>query len=192
MARHWIPLALRRVYENLEEGLCAALLLAICVVTMTQVVGRYVFASPPSWSQQLATILFVWLTFIGAALALKRGEHFAVAVVVDSLPVRWRRAMYAGISLVVAACCVGLLWFSIRYTIAGWDSVIPTLQLPDSVARLALPIGFSLMLLRTIEQLVGRVKALILNEPEAEQAVEAAADASHDDSTPDADKEGSA
>ena len=39
------------------------------------VVSRYVFNKPLTWSDELASILFLWLAMLGAVIALRRGEH---------------------------------------------------------------------------------------------------------------------
>jgi TRAP-type C4-dicarboxylate transport system permease small subunit len=56
--------------------------------TLAQVVARYGFAAPLSWSEELSRFLFVWLSFLSAWLAWQRREHIAV----DLLPEAFRPA----------------------------------------------------------------------------------------------------
>ena len=52
------------------------------------VLSRYVFRAPLIWSDELASILFLWLTMLGAVLALHRGTHMRLTAFTARLP-RW-------------------------------------------------------------------------------------------------------
>src|SRR5262249_951352 len=64
----------------------AAVLVAVeIVVLFGGVVSRYVFHAPLTWSDELASMLFLWLAMLGAAAALRRGEHMRMTAVVARL-----------------------------------------------------------------------------------------------------------
>jgi TRAP-type C4-dicarboxylate transport system permease small subunit len=48
------------------------------------------------WVEEIGEYALAWLTFIGAAIGIRRGTHFAVQIVTDRLPTRLRRAVLAG------------------------------------------------------------------------------------------------
>jgi hypothetical protein len=52
-----------------------AIVLAEIVILGAGVTARYVFHAPLVWSDELASILFLWLSMLGAVVALRRGEH---------------------------------------------------------------------------------------------------------------------
>jgi TRAP-type C4-dicarboxylate transport system permease small subunit len=57
----------------------AVLLLAALVVTVTAgVIARYFFNSPFDWTEELVTLLFIWISFLGAAVASARHKHVVV------------------------------------------------------------------------------------------------------------------
>jgi len=57
-------------------GVCA---LAVIITAVTVgIVSRYVFGSPFSWTEELATFLFIWLSFLGAGVAAARRKHVLV------------------------------------------------------------------------------------------------------------------
>ena len=62
-----------RPLGTLIESVAAALVLAEIVVLFAGVMARYVFHAPLVWSDELASILFLWLSMLGAVLALRRG-----------------------------------------------------------------------------------------------------------------------
>src|SRR3954447_26833570 len=57
------------------ETTAAGLVLLEIVILLAGVTSRYVFHSPLVWSDELASILFLWLSMLGAVIALHRGEH---------------------------------------------------------------------------------------------------------------------
>ena len=56
------------------EGAAGLVLLEI-VILLAGVTSRYVFHNPLIWSDELASILFLWLSMLGAVIALRHGEH---------------------------------------------------------------------------------------------------------------------
>ena len=80
----------------------------MCLIGVVKVAARYAFTSPLAWTEELATLLFAWLVFIGASLALKKNEHFAIELLVDLLPDRLRHAgasRATRLPLHCSACC---------------------------------------------------------------------------------------
>ena len=140
-----------KVYRNFEEILGSVLLIAMCLVAVNQVASRYCFSSPFSWTEEVCTILFVWITFIGASLALKSSEHFAVEVIVDKLPARLRVPLKFLSCILVILFSAMILWFGIRFAGKGIDSITPALEIPRAVPYAAVPVGGLLMLIRGIE-----------------------------------------
>ena len=64
----------------------AAVLVALeIVVLLAGVISRYVFNAPLTWSDELASILFLWLAMLGAVIALRRGEHMRLSTLVNRL-----------------------------------------------------------------------------------------------------------
>ena len=68
------PLGIERALRHIAEVPAAFLVLAEIVTLFAGVVSRYVFQSPLVWSDELASILFLWLAMLGSVIALQRGE----------------------------------------------------------------------------------------------------------------------
>src|SRR5882672_8755127 len=67
-----------RIIERLLERVVASILGAITVLVLFQVVARYGFGRPPSWTEELARYLQVWLVMLAAPVCLRRGMHLAI------------------------------------------------------------------------------------------------------------------
>ncbi len=68
------------------EKVLALLFGVIVCVMFAQVVFRYIFNNSLAWSEELIRFLFVWLTFLGGALAVKSKTHIAVEFFIGLLP----------------------------------------------------------------------------------------------------------
>ena len=71
---------------KIEAGAIIVLVLSLTAVTFAQVVTRYVLNDPLIWSEELARYLFVWVSMIGAALAVRNGGHFGLDLLLRRMP----------------------------------------------------------------------------------------------------------
>src|SRR6266849_7684087 len=94
----------------------AALLVALeIVVLFAGVVSRYAFRNPLTWSDELASILFLWLAMLGAVIALRRGEHMRLTTLVGRAGPRWRGRLEALGAVIVALFLMLILGPALDY-----------------------------------------------------------------------------
>jgi TRAP-type C4-dicarboxylate transport system permease small subunit len=149
---------IRRLWDNLEEILGSILVVAICVIMIINVGGRYVTRTPASWAEEVGTYLFIYLVFVGASLALKKRDHFAIDLVVEKMPERLARIMRI-VSAVLVIVFAGIVTFyGGKLMASGWHAVTPATEMPRAIPYAAVPFGGLLMLARGIEDLVRRVR----------------------------------
>ncbi len=130
----------------LVEAPAAALVVGEVAVLLAGVVSRFVFNSPIAWADELASILFLWLANLGAAVALRRGTHMRTTALVS----RWSpRAQAWAEALAVAAPCL-LLAILIgpmtEYAQEEWVVQTPALSWPNTVRAAAVPAGAACMI----------------------------------------------
>jgi len=70
------------------EAVVGILVCAEIAILFAGVVARYVLHEPLIWSDELASILFLWLAMLGAVVALRRGAHMRMTALVDKAPER--------------------------------------------------------------------------------------------------------
>ncbi|MDB5931669.1 MAG: putative transporter, DctQM subunit [Polaromonas sp.] len=123
----------------------ALLVLADIVVLFAGVVSRYVMHSPLLWSDELASIMFLWLAMLGSVVALRRGEHMRMTAFVSGSPPA-RRALY---ELVATAACLAFLalvaWPAWEYAHDEMAITTPALEISNIWRAAALPAGIVLM-----------------------------------------------
>jgi tripartite ATP-independent transporter DctM subunit len=128
------------------EAIAAALVLVEIVVLFTGVVARYAFHAPLVWSDELASIFFLWLSMLGAVVALRRGEHMRMTAVVGKVSHSARRMLEA---LAIAASLAFLalvLWPAYEYASEEAFIVTPALEISNAWRAAAIPVGVALMI----------------------------------------------
>lgn len=97
-------------YFKALEGVMVLCLAAMCIMVFGNVVLRHVFDSGINTSEELSRFLFIWLTFLGAIVAMREGSHLGMDMVVRRFTGRTRWVALMLSQLLVLACCAVLLW----------------------------------------------------------------------------------
>jgi tripartite ATP-independent transporter DctM subunit len=135
------------------QCVAAVLVLAEVVILSSGVVWRYVLDAPLIWSDELASIIFLWLSMLGAAIALRRGEHMRMTGVVSRLPARVR-PLFEMLALTISLAFLVLVARS-AYDYASSEAIIvtPALQISSAWRASALPAGIGLMIVSAVFRL---------------------------------------
>ncbi|WP_207100748.1 TRAP transporter large permease subunit [Paracoccus shandongensis] len=129
------------------EIAAAGLLVVMIVTVLANVFFRYVLAKPLIWGDEVASISFIWMAMLGAALAVDRHEHMKLTVFLPLLPDRLARVLEIGGSVLVCVLLVRLFPVAVEYAYEESFVTSPALQLPMSWRASALPAGIGLMAL---------------------------------------------
>ncbi len=108
----------------LVEIPAAILVVAEIVILFAGVIARYVLHQPLIWSDELASMLFLWLAMLGAAVAFRRSEHMRMTAVIASVG----PAMRAYLDVVATCAALAFLLLIVRpaYDYAYEESFITT------------------------------------------------------------------
>ena len=110
---------------------CLEALMALCMVLMVllvfgNVVLRYAFNSGITVSEEMSRWLFVWLTFLGAIVALREHGHLGTEVLVARLGTAGKKAcLMAGYVLMLMTCWL-LFQGALEQTKINWDVAAPS------------------------------------------------------------------
>ena len=142
-----------RFSENLTSILeftslgCLALM---AILVIAQVILRYVFNAPLTWSEELARILFIYLTFMGIGAAYGRRRHMFVDSLITIIPSRIRRGLE---SSVVAGASIFLLVILVvtaqsMIELVRSEITTPALEISMALIYLVIPLGFSAFIMQ--------------------------------------------
>lgn len=111
------------------------LMVALVSSVSWQVISRYIFSSPSSWTEEVARFLLIWIGVLGAAYAFRTGVHLGLDVLPKKLSGTAARVLKLFILLMVMIFAVGVL------VIGGFSLVSLTWELKQYSAVLGLPIA---------------------------------------------------
>jgi len=146
-------MVLARVKKSMDrvvDWTCIVLLALATAVCFYQVVARYVFSSPPTWSEEIARYLFVWLTFLGSAIGFREGAHLALGFTKNIFPKNLHRWVLMISLLVVAGVLVFMIWQGKAVTEFAFRQLTPALQVSMSIPYMAIPVGAACMLVEVL------------------------------------------
>ncbi len=127
------------------ERLLAAILGVITALVIYQATARYLFNSPPSWTEELARYLQVWMVMLAAPVCLHRGMHLAVDYVTPRLPPARRAVARAFLALPVGVFSLVLTVYGVRLLRVAAIETSPALGTSMIWPYLAVPVGGALL-----------------------------------------------
>ena len=145
-----------RIVAAITEYPAAVLVALESVILLAGVVSRYIFNAPLAWSDELASILFLWLAMLGAVIALRRDEHMRLTTFLGMMSAR-RRAWVETLGVVViVAFALLMLEPAYDHAVDQWIVMSPALEWHDGLRVAAISVGSVLLLLIALARLAER------------------------------------
>jgi len=133
-----------------ERALAGSLVFAVFVVVLMQVVMRYVFQRPNPWTEELSRFGFIWVSMLGAALAVELKSHFVFDQLVKMLGPKLGKLMRIGSTAFVATLALGLVVVGLQLVALAAGQRSPALDLPIGWIYASVPVAGTLMLLHIV------------------------------------------
>ena len=134
------------------------------IIMFVQVVARYGFDAPLPWPEELATLLFSWLIFLGAATVQRTDSHLSVDTLRQmSGPVvqAWLDAVRR---LVIIVCSAVLLWQGIALSAKMWPLQYPAMEVTRSLLYLSVTVGAAFTIVFALHSLLTRAPPASIEE----------------------------
>ena len=159
---------MKKVYMYMEKILhilLAVLLVCMVSIVMAQVIARYVFSSPITWSEEMVRYLFIWSVMTGAIAAMAKDTHLNVDLFSEKISPKARIIRDTVIRAVVCAYLVCL-------ALGGWLIFNQVLSQFSATMRISMAIPYSSIgicaavmviqeiyfVIRNLKKLIGREK----------------------------------
>lgn len=167
----------------LDTALCWLTIAALMTLTLSliyQVIARYAFDRPTTWSEEVAVSLFVWVSMLAVPLGFRRGEHLAIDILSRRLSPLPLKLLATGVSALsgLALAVIGI--YAVKLLPAANRQILPGLDgglgIPAKVSWVyaAVPVGCAIALLFIAERLwaVWANRVLVLNADADSQVVD--------------------
>ena len=141
------------ILSTVENGIAALAFALITGVAFTNVISRYFLDASLAFTTEITINVAVWLTMIGAVIGVREGSHLGFSLLHEKLTGRAKDALTLLIGAAMVVFFAVLLWF-------GWElassqmangRATPSMQIPQWLFTVALPVGAALGIVRTIQ-----------------------------------------
>ena len=165
---------IRKILDNILKVLAGVSFIAMVVLTCWQVFTRYILKNPSSWSEELVSYLFAWMSLLGASLVTGERGHMNIPVLVDRMGPGARKALH--IFAEIIACifaAVILVYGGMQITTLAMGQMTSSLGVAIGIFYVVLPLAGVLNIIYTILNIMGILNGEISTEPVDEAAQEA-------------------
>lgn len=145
-------------YRCIEFVCCICLGLMVLSVSVA-VVGRYIFRSTPSWSEELALLAMTWIGMLSASLAEFNGTHIRITTIDCLKRYSWfviMQEIVYGILKIV--CSLVMLYFGIKLTASSWVSIMGGIRISVGWKNLAAPMAGGCILIMLIGKMIWNLR----------------------------------
>jgi TRAP-type C4-dicarboxylate transport system permease small subunit len=126
----------------------------VCSVVFINVVSRYLLNVDLAFVNEFGETIFVWLTFLGSARAVRSYSHLAVVEFIEHIPVRVSRLLFMMLWALTLIMLAGLVWFGSGIAIANMNQFMSVTGWPVGVVYWAMPLGSAVALIFVLEQII--------------------------------------
>ena len=164
-----MPASRKKIVDYIYKGgelLTAIAFIALCVSVSVQVIARYVFNHAFGWGEEFPIFIFLWVSFLAAAVAYRDGDHLSVDFIVEKYPPKIRRIVhYVNLSLCLVFVLL-LFYFESRMTWSTRTSTFVVMKISKAYCYVGIPVSCLLLAVFIIERLTKRYKLSPNKEPE--------------------------
>lgn len=139
---------------GMAEAFLIGFMAVIAVIVPYEVFGRYILGEMPSWSGEAATFALVWVSMMGGAAGLRRGYRIGITILYGKLPPGAARAVRIAADILVLGFFLVMAVYGLQQTLVNVRQTSPAMGLPMAVPYAALPAGFAMMFLFTLEETI--------------------------------------
>ena len=147
-----------KIIRKTTEIVIIFLFVVLVAVVFYQVVARYIFNDPPSWTEELARYCQVWIILLASSICIRKGSHLAVDYFGHKLSVEAKRIINIVRSSLIVLYVAVVIVFGWKLMVVGQYQLSPALQVKMSFVYIIFPLSGVLMLLESIIKAAGYIR----------------------------------
>ncbi|WP_317856006.1 TRAP transporter small permease [Chakrabartyella piscis] len=150
---------LGEIFNGLLNITVIIFVIGMVIVTFLQVIFRFALNNPLSWSEELARCLFVWVTFLGAAICARENAHIGMDYLVSKLPQKLAKGIGILGFVLIIIVCIAIAFTSFDIIAINMNQKSAALKLNMGMVYTAIPIGFAYMIVYYMRHLITIIKS---------------------------------
>lgn len=149
-----------KAFDSLEKVLkiiCGVLLVGFVALTLIQVVMRYVFGNPLSWSEQLARYMFIWMLMLYMPVIMRHGNNLGFDLIINRLSKKAQNVFWIICEMLIAAFAALYCTYSVQLCIKFSRKTLVGLGIKANWVYSAQIVGAALLFLFSLELVINRI-----------------------------------
>lgn len=153
-------LKLNNILYKIISIICCFVLTSIVIITVLQIISRYIFNSPIVWTEEMARYFYIWLCYLGAITVQRNKGHLSLDLFGHLIP----KTVQVFFNLIINVLTVIALYFLVvagyKYATTMGRALAITTNIPLKYVYFALPVCFSLITFFTLFHIYNNFKEL--------------------------------
>ncbi|WP_319560052.1 TRAP transporter small permease [Marispirochaeta sp.] len=150
----------KALFSGVLEWVSLLAFAALIVLTVIQVLSRYVLKMPVTFTEEMGRFLFIWVSLLGAALVMKNDSHMRLDILKDKLSPRITTILEFFVFAAILIFSAVVFSESFRLIKATTRQIAPVSRLPMAVVYLVLPISTFFMSLYSVRYMYLAIKKM--------------------------------
>lgn len=152
---------------NFERYLMVLLYFYIFFIIASSVVTRYTFNFSPVWASESAIFMYIYLTWLGASWNVRKRSHIRVDLVQKLLPERGRALTFVlnDLAMLAFTYFVYVGFIPVLRNTLEFGAIVQSMYVSEIYFIFAIPLGFALIALRSVQMLYSDLRSVIYGEP---------------------------
>ena len=159
-------------FEDFTTGVALRLSITFLVIAaglaLFQVITRFAFGAPSTWSEVITRSAMIWSVFLGVAVAFRHGAMISVDVIQNALPPRLGLGLYLFANLGSLVFFTVLMWQGYLMSLRVMNQSLAALEISIAWVYAALPVGSAFILVAIVACMIRAVQGDWLAAREAE------------------------
>ena len=105
----------------MAKAICLICMIVLTPVVFANIISRFIFGYSIAWSSEVARYAFIWLTFMGMAVALREDSHAKIDLLIKKTPPGFRKLILIAGHVIIFALSLFLIYAGTKQTIAVMD-----------------------------------------------------------------------
>jgi TRAP-type C4-dicarboxylate transport system permease small subunit len=146
--------------KHFEEIIAGFLFIVMVIVINVEVFNRYFLLSPGAYSEEIAKYLFIWAVFFAMVYAVKENGHIITNIIPDKTPIYIQQLIDIFSIIIFILFSIFMIYHGYIYTakMYQFERLSEAMGAPLYYFCVSVPVGFSLVLLRLVQQLFKKMK----------------------------------
>ena len=144
--------------KNIEEIIAGIGLVITILAISFNVIMRYFFSMSQNWAEEITSMSFCWVVFVGAAAVYKRKMHIGIDVLLNTFPEKVRIIVDLNITGFLFLLNIFLVCLSLIFSISAWIKPTHVLKIPYTFVDLSATVGFFFMMLHAAFQFIDKLR----------------------------------